>query len=211
MPLSRPPSNRSAAARRSAPDGSTKIDDRTPWPAVGGAASARESRWLLDCRRSTVEFVATQLWGVRRIRGEFSLLGGVIDLRLGCEPEINVTIAAASVFTRDRKRDERLRSAAFLDTAAYPEIRCLATTVSARSGTELWLSGELTLAGRTTPVRASAIIVRVDNELDVVVRKDLGFGQLGLRPGRLYRRTSRLTVTVRARMVEQGRAAETVA
>jgi polyisoprenoid-binding protein YceI len=181
-----------------------EIDERMPWPAAGGAASAREARWLLDRRRAKVEFVVTRLWGLRKVRGEFSLHGGVVDLRRSsAEPEIDIRIAATSVLTHDPERDELLRSAAFLDASAHPEIRFLAAAVSARSGTELQLSGELRLAGRVVPVQASAGVVRVDDDLDVVVRTTLGYGQLGLGPARLDRGSSRLTVIARARMLRQ--------
>jgi polyisoprenoid-binding protein YceI len=162
----------------------------------------------VDRRRSEVEFVSARLWGLRKVRGEFSLHGGVVDLRRGAEPEIDVRIAAASVSTHDQKRDKLLRSAAFLDAAASPEIRFLGTAVSARSATELQLSGELRLAGRAARVHASVFVVQQDHDLDVVFRTALGYRDLGLGTGGLDRRASRLTVTVRARMVQQRAAGE---
>jgi polyisoprenoid-binding protein YceI len=178
-------------------EAATGFDDRQLWPAIGGAASAREVRWLLDPRRTSVEFIVSHIWGLKKMRGRFSASGGVLDLRIGFEREVKLTIDARSVYTGDRKRDHRLRSADFLNADACPEMQFVATTVTPRSGIELEISGDLRIAGRTVPVESTVTVVRVDNDLDVVVQAELEAREVG---GRTLTRR-RIRTTVRARMI----------
>ena len=72
--------------------------------------------WRLDPRRSSVEFRAGHLWGLLTVKGHFDCYEGRLDL--SADPAIELTIDAASVQSRNRKRDQHLRSTDFFaDTA----------------------------------------------------------------------------------------------
>src|SRR5947209_11984619 len=76
----------------------------------------------IDPSHSVVEFVVRHL-GLAKVRGRFDSFSGTIEV--GDDPgdsRIDVTIDAASVDTRDSKRDEHLRSADFLDADNHPTL-----------------------------------------------------------------------------------------
>jgi len=183
--------------------GSTAVDNREPWPTVGGVASAREVRWRLDPRRTRVEFVFTRLWGLRKMSGLFSAVSGILDIRRGVEREVGITIDASSVYTRDRKRDQLLRSADFLNADACPQIQFVAGAVTPISGIDLDVAGNLLIAGRTVPVESTLNVVRADNDLNVVVEAELEDRKLGMRRGSLAAPGRRICITIRARMVAE--------
>jgi polyisoprenoid-binding protein YceI len=62
-----------------------------------------------------------------------------------------IVIQAASIDTRNEKRDSDLRSPDFFDVATYPEVTFRSKSVSV-TGSAVTLKGELTMRGVTKPV-----------------------------------------------------------
>jgi polyisoprenoid-binding protein YceI len=89
---------------------------------TGLAGSLASGTWILDPERSSLEFRAPLLYGkVGTVKGSFDRFRGTLDL--AARPAIELAIAADSIDTGNRKRDEHLRSADFFDAAAHPEVR----------------------------------------------------------------------------------------
>ena len=105
----------------------------------------------IDASHSVVEFVVRHL-GLAKVRGRFNEFRGTIEI--GDDPadsRVDAVIDAASIDTRDAKRDEHLRSADFFDAATHPSIEFHTTKVRRAKGA--WLvDGELTVRGTTRPV-----------------------------------------------------------
>jgi polyisoprenoid-binding protein YceI len=59
--------------------------------------------------------------------------------------KVDVKIDAATINTREAKRDEHLRSADFFDVAKYPTITYVSTKVKQNDPTHLQLFGDLTI------------------------------------------------------------------
>jgi polyisoprenoid-binding protein YceI len=96
-------------------------------------------------------------------------------------------VAAGSIDTKMKKRDEHLRSADFFDAANYPDIT-FAAEQATPSGEGVTLTGTLTVRDRTRPVTLAAKVSGFDGaqlELDgeiQVNRADFGltWNQLGM-------------------------------
>jgi polyisoprenoid-binding protein YceI len=108
--------------------------------------------WEIDPSHSNVEFVARHLCS--RLRGRFTEFAGTIEV--GADPmqsAAEVTIQAASIESNHDGRDERLRSADFLDTARFPALTFRSSGVREFDGRQaLRLDGDLTIRDVTKPV-----------------------------------------------------------
>lgn len=62
---------------------------------------------------------------------------------------LNLTVYTASVDTHDRGHDDMLRSPDFFDTARFPTMQFLSTSVSVAADGRLQVSGDLTIRGIT--------------------------------------------------------------
>lgn len=109
-------------------------------------------RWAIDTAHSSVDFVVRHMV-VSKTRGTFTDWSGMIEVDRANPAASSVTasIAIASVDTRDKKRDDHLRSAEFFDAAMYPTISFQSRRVTIQ-GENLEVVGELTMHGRTRQV-----------------------------------------------------------
>jgi polyisoprenoid-binding protein YceI len=91
---------------------------------------------------------------VSNVRGELGQITGrvVIDESDPTKSSVAVSIDAATINTRDPKRDEHLRSADFLDVKTYPTITFTSKRVQAGNGGNLFVTGDLTIHGVTREV-----------------------------------------------------------
>ena len=108
--------------------------------------------WNIDPAHSGVHFSVKHLV-VATVRGQFDRVSGSITLDPTDLSRANVqaTIDAASISTRDAQRDAHLRSADFLDAERFPTIEFRSTKV-ARSRDGFTVAGDLTIHGVTRPV-----------------------------------------------------------
>jgi polyisoprenoid-binding protein YceI len=114
--------------------------------------------WELDPRRSSVEFRVKHFWGIVTVRGRFTKFQGVATIDGAGAISGSIRIDAASVDTRQPKRDAHLRSADFFDADHHPMISFSTGVVSPRGDDRVAVVGELTAAGRTRPIEFEARI-----------------------------------------------------
>jgi polyisoprenoid-binding protein YceI len=120
--------------------------------------------WAFDTSHSSVEFSVRHMM-VGRAKGRFAEWTGALHVAdTPGESSVDVSIAAASIDTKDDNRDAHLRSADFLDVESHPELTFKSTRVDG-SGNRWKVSGDLTIAGVTRPVV-------LDVELEGVVDRD---------------------------------------
>src|SRR6195256_2940459 len=79
--------------------------------------------YLVDSSHTTVGFAVKHMM-VATVRGQFDTVAGKVEIDDAdlTRCRIDVTIEAASVDTRNAKRDQHLRGADFFDVAKYPFI-----------------------------------------------------------------------------------------
>lgn len=111
------------------------------------------SIWQIDPAHSLVEFSAKHMM-FATVKGRFGTVRGTITAH---EPDhtaskVEVEIDAASIDTRDEKRDAHLRSADFLDVEHSPTLTFTSSKVEPLGGGRLRVTGNLTIRGVTRPV-----------------------------------------------------------
>jgi polyisoprenoid-binding protein YceI len=121
--------------------------------AAPALALAGEATWNIDASHSTTAFTVRHLV-ISTVRGEFTKTSGTVKLddADATRSSVEATIDAATISTREPKRDDHLRSPDFLDTAKYPTITFRSTKVQKAGKDKLAVAGDLTLHGVTKPV-----------------------------------------------------------
>jgi polyisoprenoid-binding protein YceI len=109
--------------------------------------------WDFDLVHSGINFHVRHLM-ISKVHGRFQQWSGALEID-DADPtksRIEVTIDAASIDTKEPKRDDHLRSADFLEVEKYPHITFKSTMIERKSESELVVHGELTLHGVARPV-----------------------------------------------------------
>lgn len=113
---------------------------------------AARTTWKIDPAHTTVEFSAKHMM-ITTVRGRLGEVEGTIETDEE-HPEcstVQVTIAAASIDTRNEQRDAHLRSGDFLDVEHYPSITFRSTRIEGGKD-HFRLTGDLAIRGRSRPV-----------------------------------------------------------
>ena len=118
---------------------------------ASGVASA--ATWEIDTVHSSVQFSVRHLM-ISSVRGEFTKFSGsaVGDPTKPAEAVITATIDAASINTRNEKRDAHLRNADFFDVEKFPTITFKSKTIAAAGAGKAKVTGDLTMHGVTKEV-----------------------------------------------------------
>ena len=109
--------------------------------------------WNIDTSHSAIRFTVRHLV-IAKVHGQFTKFAGAISLD-DADPtrsSVAVEIDAASVDTREEKRDAHLRSADFLDVEKFPTLTFKSTKVELEGGKVARLVGDLTIHGVTKSV-----------------------------------------------------------
>ncbi|HSQ61326.1 MAG TPA: YceI family protein [Acidobacteriota bacterium] len=118
--------------------------------AVAGAAQA--AVWTIDTSHSSVGFSVRHIFS--KVPGSFDKFSGQIDYD-PAKPEassVKVEIEAASINTKNERRDSHLRSADFFEVEKHPTLSFQSTKVVKGEGNALSVEGNLTMKGVTKPV-----------------------------------------------------------
>ena len=109
--------------------------------------------WAIDPAHTLVEFAAKHMM-VSTVKGRFTEVKGTITLDETdlAKSSVEAEIAAASIDTRDEKRDAHLRSADFLDAEKFPQLTFKTTKVEPGKGDKLFVTGNLTIRDVTKAV-----------------------------------------------------------
>jgi len=127
--------------------------------AVPLTAAAAPGSYTIDPLHSAVLFAIDHL-GISTIHGRFDKFAGKFTIdRAAKSGNVELTIDTASVDTnendkgsRQRSRDEHLRSADFFNTAEFPKMTYKSTNVVFAGDNPTTVEGTLTLLGVTKPV-----------------------------------------------------------
>lgn len=117
------------------------------------SAGAGVSEWVIDSVHTTAEFAVKHMM-VSTVRGTFSKVTGKagLDDQDPTKSVINIDIDAASINTREPKRDDQLRSADFFDVAKTPTITFKSTRIDKKGKGKFAVTGDLTMRGVTKAV-----------------------------------------------------------
>jgi polyisoprenoid-binding protein YceI len=112
---------------------------------------------VLDTAHSTVGFQARHLM-FAKVRGEFRGFDATIHIdEVPERSRVEASIDAATVNTRDEKRDGHLRSADFFDVENHPTWTFRSSGLRVTGARAFDLDGELTIRGVTKPVTLNVV------------------------------------------------------
>jgi polyisoprenoid-binding protein YceI len=116
------------------------------------------TRWQIDPAHSTAHFGVRHML-ISTVRGAFEKVSGsvVLDEVDPTKSAIDLAIDAASVGTREPKRDAHLRSADFFDVEKYPTITFHSTKIAKAGQDEYRVTGDLTIRGVTKSVTLDVV------------------------------------------------------
>ena len=109
--------------------------------------------WNLDPVHSVAEFKVKHMM-ISNVKGQFPKVTGKLTLDESelTKSQVEATIEAASIETRDPQRNAHLKSADFLDVEKFPTLSFKSTGVRRVGDGELAVEGDLTIHGVTRKV-----------------------------------------------------------
>ena len=139
-------------------------------------AFGQAATWNIDASHTRTGFSVKHLV-ISDVKGEFAKTEGKaqIDEADLSKSSVEVTIDAASVDTRDAKRDNHLKSADFFDVAKFPTITFKSTKVEAGKDGALTVTGDLTMHGVTKPVTLEGSITKAITDPWGLTRRGASF------------------------------------
>ncbi|MEU9312846.1 YceI family protein [Streptomyces sp. NPDC048256] len=147
--------------------------------------------WQLDTGASTVALKHKTLWGMVAAKGVFAIVSGGGEVAADGTVTGTLVLDAASIDTKNAKRDAHLRSADFFDVEKYPEITFAVRAAELGADGAVKVSGQLTVHGISRPRNFTARLSQADADavtLDAtftVDRNEFGItlNQLGMMGG----------------------------
>jgi polyisoprenoid-binding protein YceI len=109
--------------------------------------------WVIDPAHTEVNFTVRHMM-ISNVRGQFQKLSGTIEFDEAnpAATTVDVQIEAASVNTREEKRDSHLKSPDFFDAAQYPYLIFKSRRVEVTDASHARLTGDLTIRDVTKEV-----------------------------------------------------------
>lgn len=109
--------------------------------------------WTIDNSHSEINFTVRHMM-ISNVRGQFERFTGTVDFNEEhpAQSSVDVQIEAASINTKEAKRDEHLRSADFLAADQYPYLTFKSQRVEVVDENHGKIHGDLTIRGISRPV-----------------------------------------------------------
>ncbi len=123
--------------------------------------------WLVDPTVGRIGFAVKTLWGLVDVKGTFDRFEGALHVTES-DATGELVVHTDSLDTKNKKRDEHLRSADFFDSSSHPRAIFTSTAVTA-GATGTVVSGDLSVGAHRTHLELPAD-VRPDGDDAVTVR-----------------------------------------
>jgi polyisoprenoid-binding protein YceI len=155
-------------------------------------------QWTLDPAQSTVALASRSMWGVVPVKGSFGEVSGQVTITPAGEVTGTITVGAASVNTKNKKRDEHLRSADFFNSEVYPHIVFTAEQVTV-SDDGAKVTGTLQVRDATRPLTFPATVAALGAD-SIVLDAQIGVdrSEFGLTWGPMRMSSMHNTMTLHA-------------
>jgi polyisoprenoid-binding protein YceI len=159
---------------------------------------ALAGEWVLDPRKSSIRLKSRSMWGLAPVNGVFREVRGYGTVSLDGEVSGTVTVAAASIDTKNTRRDTHLRSADFFDSGNHPDIIFTADGIRL-SGQGVAVTGALTVRDRARPLSFDAAAsVQDDGEVWLDAKVHINRGDFGLTWNQMGMASMNNTLTIHA-------------
>ncbi len=164
---------------------------------------ALTGEWVLDPRRSSIGLKSRSMWGLAPVNGVFGEVSGNGTVSPDGEVSGTVTVAAASIDTKNTRRDTHLRSADFFDSGNYPDITFTVDDIRP-SGRGVTVTGALTVRDRTRPLSFDAAAsVPGDGEVWLDAEVHINRADFGLTWNQMGMASMNNTLTIHAVFTRQ--------
>ena len=164
---------------------------------------AGPASFQLDPGASSVSISHKTIWGLVTVRGQFQQLRGTAEIGADGSAHGRLEIGTASLDTKNRKRDEHLRSADFFNATEHPQIVVDLNQASLRGGASVAAEGTLTVAGKTLPLALTADLAEAtDQGLTLRAETQIERADFGLKWNQLGMIKGAAQVSVVARFVK---------
>ncbi|MFE9453908.1 YceI family protein [Streptomyces sp. NPDC006739] len=161
--------------------------------------------WHLDTNASTVALRHKTMWGLVTVKGTFGAVSGQGEVRPDGSAVGTVALGAASLDTKNAKRDEHLRSAEFLDVERHPEITFAVSSAERRDGDTVQVVGRLTVRGSSRPRTFTARLTEANAEgLTLEAEFTVDRGEFGISWNQLGMMRGMTTITATLRFLRTG-------
>ncbi|MGE8206987.1 YceI family protein [Heyndrickxia sp. NPDC080065] len=113
---------------------------------------AEKHKWVVDTVHSSIDFSIKHMV-IAKVKGTFL----TFDASIEADPEdlttadIEFNVEVASIDTRNKDRDNHLRSADFFDVEKFPKMQFKSSKIVKKSEGEYEVTGDLTIHGTTRP------------------------------------------------------------
>jgi polyisoprenoid-binding protein YceI len=162
-------------------------------PVATLTANLPEGTWHVDPKASELTFSARGTWGLVGVHGTFGDYEGELEVA-GGDARGELRIQAATLDTKNEKRDVHLRSADFFDVTAYPIVTFSLIELAPSADGTLELGGTLRIGDNElrvqAPVQASrpaADRLRLDTKVSVDRRAaGVGWSKMGMVQGKAH-------------------------
>jgi polyisoprenoid-binding protein YceI len=154
--------------------------------------------WVLDPRKSSIRLTSKSIGGLVRVNGVFREVSGNGIVSPDGEVGGTVTVAAASIDTKNTRRDTHLRSADFFDSGNHPDITFTVDGIRP-SDRGVAVTGALTVRDRTRPLSFDAAAsVQDDGEIWLDAEVPVNRADFGLTWNRMGMVSLDNTLTIHA-------------
>jgi polyisoprenoid-binding protein YceI len=118
-----------------------------------------QGTWTLDSAGSSAEFHVKHFWGAITVHGRFDRLAGEGTVTPDGTVSGVIRLDAASLDTKQKKRDKHLRSADFFDVEHHPTINITVERLTPNTTGSLASQIHLEAAGRTQTINPTIEVV----------------------------------------------------
>lgn len=117
------------------------------------AVQTATSTWNIDPAHTSAEFKVRHLM-ISNVKGQFARINGVVKLDEAdlTRSQVEASIEAGSINTRNDDRDAHLRSPDFFNVEKFPTLSFASTQIIRKGEGQLAVEGDLTIRGVTRKV-----------------------------------------------------------
>ncbi|MCC2252052.1 MAG: YceI family protein [Bacillota bacterium] len=115
--------------------------------------------WNIDTVHSEIGFSVKHMM-ISKAKGSFNNFNAVFEADVDdlTGSKLEVTIDVGSIDTRNKDRDDHLRSADFFDVENHPNMTFVATDIHKKSGNNYEITGDLAIRGTKKPVTLNVVM-----------------------------------------------------
>ena len=146
---------------------------------VASDLSTLTGTWTLDPARTSIEFHTKAVW-LLPVVGTAKAIEGSGAVAPDGTLSGTLVVDAASIDTKNKKRDAHLRTEDFFEVVKYPTITFTAASGRLTAPGRVELVGDLTVHGRSTPLTLTGEVTAAGTAATVTTEVEIDRSQFGM-------------------------------